>query len=86
VSRFQDNDKLIDGFTVNRPCRDRRLWRALFQVMRMGPVVLYYPGGRSPLVALESATQMLPPDMVDALGQPRVVRSGEEIAETIERD
>jgi hypothetical protein len=75
---------LVRSLCVHRPCRDGRLWDALLGVMRLGPVALYFPGDAPPLVADEAAGPHLPPDLVEALGPPRRVGSGEEIRLTIE--
>jgi hypothetical protein len=74
----------IESLCVFRPCGDPRLWDGLLAVMRLGSVVLYFPGSAPPLVATEQAGSALPPDMVDAMGEPRVVRSGREIVAAIE--
>ena len=60
-----------------------RLWDALYEVMKLGKVVLYFPGDAPPLIADESVARHLPADMVKALGQPRRVRSGAEIVDVI---
>lgn len=74
-----------DCLCVYRPCGDIRLWNALFTVMRLGSMVLYFPGNGPPLVANTTAGEFLPPAMVEGLGQPYLVHSGREIVEIIER-
>jgi hypothetical protein len=75
---------MVRGFTVHRPCADQRLWDALASILALGDLVLYFPGGRAPLVARSTVTQHLPPDMVESLGQPVVVTSGREIQHEIQ--
>jgi hypothetical protein len=75
---------MVAGFTVNRPCGDERLWNALASILTLGNVVLYFPGGRAPLVARGGAAQHLPPEMLNSLGQPKVVTSGREIQHEIQ--
>ena len=75
---------MIHGFTVERPCGDQRLWDALAFILTLGDLVLYFPGGRAPLVGRSSVTEHLPPDMVEALGQPVVVTSGRGIQHEIQ--
>ena len=75
---------MVLGIIVQRPCADQRLWDALASVLTLGNVVLYFPGGRAPLVAQSSVREHLPPDMVEALGQPVVVTNGREIQHEIE--
>jgi hypothetical protein len=74
---------LVESLSVVRPCGDLRLWEALLAVMRFGSVVPYFPGDAHPMVASEAAGAQLPTDLVEALGRPRVVRSGQEIVEAV---
>lgn len=69
----------VQGFCVNRPCADERLWDALASILTLGNVVLYFPGGQAPLVGSSGVKEHLPPDMVEALGEPVIVPSGTEI-------
>ena len=45
--------RLISAVTIARPCADRRLWEALFALLRLGHVILYVPGEGPPLVATD---------------------------------
>jgi len=74
---------MVLGFTVYRPCSDQRLWDGLASILASGDVVLYFPGGRAPLVARSTVTDHLPASMVEALGQPVVVASDREIQREI---
>ena len=74
----------VESLCVFRPCGDPRLWDALLAVMRLGSAVLYFPGDGSPLVAGESAVGHLPAEIVQAMGRPRVIRSGREMLAAIE--
>jgi hypothetical protein len=78
------NESFIQSLCVHRPCRDDRLWQALFTVLRMGHAILYFSGGAQPLAADESAAAHLPPGMVEALGFPRCIKSGLEIRQVVE--
>jgi hypothetical protein len=53
--------------------------------MRLGHVVLYFPGDAPPLAASKETGAHLPGDMKEALGEPRCVQSGQEIVEIIKR-
>ncbi len=75
----------LRGFTVHRPCGDLRLWDALASILSIENTVLYFPGGRAPLVAYDTVTQHLPADMVTALGRPVVVTTGREMQHEITR-
>jgi hypothetical protein len=74
----------IHGFTVWRPCGDARLWDALASILTIGNLVLYFPGGRAPLVARSEVIQHMPPEMTESLGQPEVIETGRQILLAIE--
>jgi hypothetical protein len=78
MSFLPSDSSRISGFCVNRPCGDERLWESLLSVMRMGSVVMYWPGSR-PLVADESVERQLPSEMIEAIGRPILVCSTSEI-------
>jgi hypothetical protein len=83
ASRLESDPQRLEALCVFRPCGDLRLWEALFAILRLGSAVLYFPGDAPPLVASEAAGEQLPAEMVEAMGRPRVVSSGEEIVEVI---
>jgi len=83
ITPFAENASLVESLYVCRPCADIHLWDSLLAVMRLGSVVLYFPGGDAPLVATATAGDQLPAEMVEVLGRPRVVRTGQEIVEII---
>jgi hypothetical protein len=68
---------------VDRPCRDLRLWDALFAILNMGGVVLFFPGG--PLIIAQGRSSAgLPEEMKESLGAPVQVDSGEAIRKIVE--
>src|SRR5262245_61973462 len=73
---------LIDALTVHRPCGDSRLWDSIYRVLQLGPWVLYFSARKPPLLMSDAAhAEQLPPEMGEALGPVRQVRSGKEIQE-----
>lgn len=73
----------LAGLFVDRPCRDLRLWDALFAVLKMGDVVLFFPGG--PLIIADGRSSAgLPEEMMESLGEPVHVDSGESIRNIVE--
>ena len=77
-----DVTKLAD-FYVERPCRDIRLWDSLFTVLNMGSVVLFFPEG--PLIISKGISGTgIPQEMLDSLGPPVQVNSGEELRKFVE--
>ena len=76
---------MLTGFYVERPCSDVRLWEALMTVLRMGAVVIFWPGG-PPVVAENvdsSRLPRLPKDMTDSIGPAKLVRSADELVRLV---
>ena len=73
------NSDEIDGFNVNRPCSNAKLYEALFAVLKTPGMVLIVPSDCPPLIGLAETASHLPQDMVDALGSPVLLRSASEI-------
>jgi hypothetical protein len=48
----------------------------------MGSAVLFWPGG-PPVVASGEVVADLPSDMIDSIGQPRVITSGQELVQLV---
>jgi hypothetical protein len=81
-----DDDAEVGGFAVSRPPLGPAFLAALHEVLRRTPTVLFWPGrGPQPrcCVARAEVISELPPDMVESLGVPTVVGSGEEIGRCI---
>jgi len=77
-----DVTRLAD-FYVERPCRDIRLWDSLFTVLNMGSVVLFFPAGPL-IIARGRSSAGLPEGMMESLGAPMEVDSGEAIRKIVE--
>lgn len=67
---------MIGSLYVDRPCGHPLLWEALISVLRMGQVVMFWPGG--PPVVAGDATD-LPASTIASLGPPRSVTSAGEL-------
>jgi hypothetical protein len=78
--------ELVSGIYVERPCGHLLLWEGLFQLMRSGNVVLYFPGCTRPLIANARAASHLPPEMAKSLGTPRCLESSEQLRLAVEQD
>jgi hypothetical protein len=84
ITPLASDGDMVKSVCVHRPCGDPRLWEALLNVMRLGPIVLYFPGDSPPLIAEESVAAQLPRDLREALGKPLCIGSGQEILQAIE--
>lgn len=82
VTALEGSQETLEALYVDRPCADPRLWAALFSILRMGSVVMFWPGG-PPILAAGAAIAGLPQDMIDSLGKPKFVRSPEELFGTL---
>ncbi len=82
VTPAKSNRDLITSLGVNRPCGDVRFWESVLAILRMGPVILYWPGG-GPLVGSDLVAAEFPPEIAESLGQPRCVGSAQEIMDAI---
>jgi hypothetical protein len=83
VNPFVTDATKLTGLYVDRPCRDIRLWDSLFAILNMGDVVLFFPD--SPLIIAEGKSSAgLPEGMMESLGAPVQVDSGEAIRKIVE--
>ena len=78
ITPSKSNNELITSLAVNRPCGDVRFWESVLAILKMGPVMVYWPGG-GPLVGSELAAAEFPAEIAESLGQPRSVDSAQEI-------
>jgi hypothetical protein len=83
VRGYPSREDKLGFLTIDRPCGDMRLWESVLAVLRMGHVVLYFPGG-PPLVADEAVGAAMPSDEVELMGLPRCVQSAQEIVSIIQ--
>lgn len=72
----------LSHFMVSRPTGDIRLWEALLSVMKMGKVVMFWPGG-PPLLAKDASIEGLPEGMVESLGEPVFIERAEQFLELL---
>ena len=77
VTPIPSDKERLKSLFVERPCGDLRLWDALLSVLRMGRVVIFWPGS-PPIVSDAVLASELPKDMTNALGRVRIVTSGED--------
>ena len=82
ITPTEHSRELITLLCVNRPCGVLPFWEAVLGVLKLGPMILFWPGG-GPLAASEFVAAGLAPEMVESLGRPKCVRSAQEIIDAI---
>lgn len=82
VDASKSNNDLITSLCVYRPCGDVRFWESVLAILRMGPVMLYWPGG-GPLVGSELVADEFPLEIAESLRRARCVHSALEIMDAI---
>ena len=82
-----DDSPMCGGFMVSRPPGDEHpFWKGLLEIMQQTETVLYWlSDGPKPycVVANEAAIPLMPADMVEALGRPRIVEEPWEFCDAI---
>lgn len=84
VIAVPSDDKMVKSIVVERPCGDPKLWDALIAVLKMGSVVMFWPGG-PPIVTNGNAASNLPQEMTNVMGAARPVSSAEEILHLLQK-
>jgi hypothetical protein len=84
VTPLASSREMLAGLFVNRPCADLRLWDGSVRVLRMGCVVMFWPGG-PPVVAEGTPTPDLPKDMIESIGKPNYVGSATELIRLVQQ-
>jgi hypothetical protein len=69
---------MLKSFYLERPCADPRLWEAVVSVLRMGSVVMFWPGS-PPVVSDDRVAASLPEDMTREIGAAKSVSNPEDI-------
>jgi len=72
LGTLESNEELLQSICLNRPCEVVAFWEGVMEVLRLGNVVLYFPGCPCPLVASGSVGHHLPVDLIESLGRPQV--------------
>jgi hypothetical protein len=83
VTPLASDPHRLKSLYVDRPCGDLRLWEALLSILRMGSIVMFWPGG-PPVVSDDAIATNLPADVTAALGPAKSVRSAEELLRAVQ--
>jgi hypothetical protein len=76
--------ELIHNISIHRPCTDMRLFVAIWKLLGNPGTILYFPGCAAPLARDSLAGTSMPPEMIEALGEPVLIRNAAEISQAIE--
>jgi hypothetical protein len=68
----------IDGFMVSRPPIHPVFWKNLFNLMKATSGCVYWPGGGC-VIADPSVRAHVDPELIEALGEPRLVTTPTEM-------
>jgi hypothetical protein len=82
VTPLASDPQKLKSLYVDRPCGDLKLWGALLSILRMGSVVMFWPGG-SPVVSGDAIAANLPVDVTAALGPAKSMLSAEELLRAV---
>lgn len=74
------NNDMIGGFWFVHAPSHKAFWQSLIDILKVTPSALYWADDQDALVISQAETQNhLPPDMIETLGQPRLVSSLSEL-------
>lgn len=83
VTSAKGDPTRIESLCIYRPCGDMRLFESILAILRMGSVILVFPGDAPPLLANASVATDVPRDLVESMGPPKCVHFTQEILEII---
>ena len=83
VKPLPSDRAMLKSLCVERPCGDLRFWQSLLAILRMGSVVIFWPGG-PPIVANDTLAANLPEGMASAMGPARTVASAEQLLRLVQ--
>jgi len=72
------------GIMISRPLHDPRLWDCVLEIMRSGNVILFFSDDTTPLYATAGAPAHFPQDLIQSLGEPKLVASAQDILKSHE--
>ena len=82
VDPLPSNAKMLISLCVERPCGHEKLWEALISVLRMGDVVMFWPGG-PPVVSGADIASRLPEEFIAGIGPAVAVQRADEILQLL---
>ncbi|HLG90190.1 MAG TPA: hypothetical protein VKZ79_23710 [Alphaproteobacteria bacterium] len=79
---YIDDNEEITGFMLNRP-GGVAVYNSVYEILRQTPTVAHW--GSECATADPSIIPDLPPEMIEALGEPAIVKSGQELFDYVVR-
>ena len=73
----------MNGFMISHAPAHPEFWQALFELLRETSSCLFWPGGGQ-VIARSSTRDHPAPDMIEALGEPSLVSSPQQIIDAME--
>ncbi len=83
VGPHETNSQTLINLWFERPCRDIRLWDAIYAVLDMGSVVLIYPSSSLILVAKGVCVQDIPTKLIGGRDSVAQVESTREMLDVL---
>ena len=76
----------VTHISVHRPTANRSLWKGLFELLKSGNAVFFYPSDPLiPIVTDPRAVKLMPADMQESFGgRPHVVHSVKELIDSLD--
>lgn len=78
-----DSPDHVHSLSIGNPCDLPMLWDHLFCLMGFGNTILHFPDGSGPLVLTDTVARHVPHSMMESLGKPIVVISGQNIRQIV---
>ena len=84
LQTLPNDASLIHSISIHRPCRDIRLWEAVWRLLKVPGAIFYFPGCSAPFARDTMTSSAVPSALRKSLGEPVLVHSAQEIYESFE--
>ena len=66
-------DRKTEGFCINRPCADERLWKSVYDCMALGHCIVMWPGLEGVITDKMDTAKHIPQEIIEKTGRLIVV-------------